>query len=120
MFEHQKILNQIEKLVERLPYKSVKIEIEVGEQILILEKQKHSKLDFFKIWRQLWDIVIITQTQAIAVWETVPCGRSARQPARNGTKYTARYLHTGWLQKICQALTMYGEGTCGSWASTVT
>lgn len=46
MFEHQKILNQIEKLVERLPYKSVKIEIEVSEQILILEKQKHSKIGF--------------------------------------------------------------------------
>ena len=46
MFEHQKIFNQIEKLVERLPYKSVRIEIEVGEQILILEKQKHSKIGF--------------------------------------------------------------------------
>lgn len=38
MFEHQKILDKIERLVEQLPYKSVKIEVELPEQTLTLTK----------------------------------------------------------------------------------
>ena len=31
MYEHQKILNKIERLVDQLPYRSVKIEVELKE-----------------------------------------------------------------------------------------
>lgn len=40
MFEHQKILDEIEQLVERLPYKSVKIEVEQQDETLVLTKDR--------------------------------------------------------------------------------
>jgi hypothetical protein len=46
MFEHAKILDKIERLVEKLPYKTVRIEIEIGEQTLQLTKDKKQKIGF--------------------------------------------------------------------------
>ena len=46
MHEHQKILNRIEKLIEQLPYKFVKIEIELKGQTLVLEKESRSRIGF--------------------------------------------------------------------------
>ena len=40
MFEQQKILNKIEHWADRLPYRSLKIEIELPNQTLVLEKSK--------------------------------------------------------------------------------
>lgn len=40
MFENQKILNKIEAWCERLPYKSLKVEIELPDQTLVLQKEK--------------------------------------------------------------------------------
>ena len=47
MFEHKKVLNQIEQLVEKLPYSSVKIEVEMrnGEQ-LVLTKDRQRPIGF--------------------------------------------------------------------------
>ena len=47
MFEHQKILDQIEQLVERLPYKSVKIEVELPGQTLALTKDRSRPIGFY-------------------------------------------------------------------------
>ena len=46
MFEHKKFLDQIERLVERLPYKSVKIEVELQEQTLVLTKDRQRPIGF--------------------------------------------------------------------------
>ena len=46
MFEHQKILDKIERLVEQLPYKSVKIEVELPEQTLTLTKERQRPIGF--------------------------------------------------------------------------
>lgn len=46
MFEHQKILDKIEKLVEQLPYKTVKIEVDLGSETLILDKERIPKMGF--------------------------------------------------------------------------
>lgn len=46
MFEHQKILDKIEQLVEKLPYKSVKIEVELPEQTLTLTKERQRSIGF--------------------------------------------------------------------------
>ena len=48
MYEHQKILNKIECLVDQLPYQSVKIEIELKDQVLILQKEKPKQCGFLK------------------------------------------------------------------------
>ena len=48
MFEFQNILSKIEKLVDQLPYRSVKIEIELKDQTLILEKEKTKPCGFIK------------------------------------------------------------------------
>lgn len=48
MFEFQNILSKIEKLVDQLPYRSVKIEIELKDQTLILEKEKTNPVGFIK------------------------------------------------------------------------
>lgn len=47
MFEHKKVLNQIEQLVEKLPYSSVRIEVELrsGEQ-LVLTKDRQRQIGF--------------------------------------------------------------------------
>ena len=48
MYEHQKILNKIERLVDQLPYKSVKIEVELKDQTLVLQKDKQKQCGFIK------------------------------------------------------------------------
>ena len=47
MFEHQKILNKIEQWVEKLPYASVKIEVEMRNgEILVLNKDRQRPIGF--------------------------------------------------------------------------
>lgn len=46
MHEHQKILSKIEKLVDQLPYQFVKIEIEMKEETLTLEKNRNRHIGF--------------------------------------------------------------------------
>lgn len=46
MFEYQEILDKIEQLVERLPYKSVKIEVELQDQTLVLTKERQHPIGF--------------------------------------------------------------------------
>lgn len=48
MYKHQKILNKIERLVDQLPYRSVKIEVELKNQTLILQKDKPAQCGFIK------------------------------------------------------------------------
>ena len=48
MYEYQKILNQIERLVDQLPYQSVKIEVELKDQTLTLQKDKPKQVGFVK------------------------------------------------------------------------
>lgn len=46
MYEYNKVLSKIEKLVDQLPYCSVKIEVELKDHILVLEKQKAKPIGF--------------------------------------------------------------------------
>ncbi len=47
MFEHQKILNKIEQWVEKLPYASVKIEVEMRNgETLVLSKDRQRPIGF--------------------------------------------------------------------------
>ena len=46
MFEQQKILNKIEAWVEKLPYRSVKIEVELANQTLVLTKDRQRQIGF--------------------------------------------------------------------------
>lgn len=46
MFEQQKILNKIEYWVEKIPYKAVRIEIEMKDQTLVLNKEKPQAIGF--------------------------------------------------------------------------
>ncbi|MDE6260677.1 MAG: hypothetical protein K2M42_07450 [Oscillospiraceae bacterium] len=46
MFEQQRVLNKIEQWVERLPYRTLKIEIELPNQTLTLEKSKERPIGF--------------------------------------------------------------------------
>lgn len=46
MFEQQKVLNKIEEWAERLPYRTLKIEIELSGQTLTLEKSKVRPIGF--------------------------------------------------------------------------
>jgi hypothetical protein len=48
MYEYQKILNKIERLVDQLPYQSVKIEVELKDQTLTLQKDKPKQVGFVK------------------------------------------------------------------------
>ena len=48
MFEFQKVLSKIERLVDQLPYRSVKIEVELDDQTLILKKEKTNPCGFIK------------------------------------------------------------------------
>lgn len=48
MNEHQKTLCKIEKLVDQLPYRYVKIEIAMKDQTLLLEKEKQSPIGFVR------------------------------------------------------------------------
>lgn len=44
MFEQQRVLNKIEQWAERLPYRTLKIEIELPNQTLTLEKSKEQPI----------------------------------------------------------------------------
>lgn len=46
MFEQKYILNKIEQWAERLPYKTLKIEVELPNQSLVLEKTRNRPVDF--------------------------------------------------------------------------
>lgn len=46
MFEQQYILNKIEQWAERLPYQSLKIEVKLSTQTLILEKSRQRPIGF--------------------------------------------------------------------------
>lgn len=46
MFEQQHILNKIEQWAERLPYKTLKIEVELPNQSLVLEKTRNRPVGF--------------------------------------------------------------------------
>lgn len=46
MFEQQKILNKIEQWADRLPYNSLKIEVELPNQTLVLVKSKQRPIGF--------------------------------------------------------------------------
>jgi hypothetical protein len=48
MYEYQKILNKIERLVDQLPYRSVKIEVEMKDQVFVLSKDKPAQCGFIK------------------------------------------------------------------------
>lgn len=48
MYEHQKILNKIERLVDQLPYRSVRIEVELKDQTLVLTKDRTNQIGFIK------------------------------------------------------------------------
>lgn len=45
MFEQQYVLNKIEQWAERLPYRTLRIEVELPGQTLTLEKSKAGPLD---------------------------------------------------------------------------
>lgn len=46
MFEQQYVLNKIEQWAERLPYRTLRIEVELPGQILTLEKSKARPIGF--------------------------------------------------------------------------
>lgn len=46
MFEQQHILNKIEHWIDKLPYKSAKVEIVMQNQTLTLEKDKQNPIGF--------------------------------------------------------------------------
>lgn len=46
MQECQKVLCKIEALAERLPYKTLRLEIEMTDETLTLEKTKHNPIGF--------------------------------------------------------------------------
>ena len=48
MQEYTKVLTKIEKLVDQLPYVSVKIEVELKDQSLVLEKTKARPIGFIQ------------------------------------------------------------------------
>lgn len=46
MFEQQHILKKIEQWADRLPYQSLKIEVELSNQTLTLEKTRQRPIGF--------------------------------------------------------------------------
>lgn len=46
MMEHKKILEKIEKLIEQLPFRYVKIEVELPRETLVLEKERQKPIGF--------------------------------------------------------------------------
>lgn len=46
MMEYKKILDKIEKLIEQLPYRYVKIEVELPRETLVLEKERQQTIGF--------------------------------------------------------------------------
>lgn len=48
MYEHHKILDKIERLVDQLPYNWAKIEIELSAETIVLEKSKQASIGFLQ------------------------------------------------------------------------
>ena len=46
MYEENQILSKIEKLVEKIPYRSVAIRIELPDKTLELQKEKRNPIGF--------------------------------------------------------------------------
>lgn len=46
MYEENLILSQIEELVDKLPYRSVKIEVELADKTLTLQKDRQRPIGF--------------------------------------------------------------------------
>ena len=46
MYEENLILSQIEELVDKLPYRSVKIEVELADKTLTLQKDQQRPIGF--------------------------------------------------------------------------
>ena len=46
MYEENRILNKIEQWVDKLPYRSVKIEVELASKTLTLQKERRQKIGF--------------------------------------------------------------------------
>ena len=46
MYEENIVLSKIEKLVDQLPYRSVKIEVELPDKTLTLQKDRHQPIGF--------------------------------------------------------------------------
>ena len=46
MYEENHVLSKIEQLVEKLPYRSVRIEVELPQQTLILTKERQRPIGF--------------------------------------------------------------------------
>ena len=47
MYEENSVLNEIERLVDQLPYRSVKIEVELPDKTLTLQKDRRQPIGFF-------------------------------------------------------------------------
>ena len=47
MYEENLILSQIEELVDKLPYRSVKIEVELVDKTLTLQKDRRWDIGFY-------------------------------------------------------------------------
>lgn len=46
MYEENRILSKIEQLVDKLPYKSVRIEVELPDKTVVLTKDRHRPIGF--------------------------------------------------------------------------
>lgn len=46
MYEENQILSQIEELVDKLPYRSVKIEVELADKTMTLQKDRRHQIGF--------------------------------------------------------------------------
>ena len=53
MFEQQHILDKIERWAEKLPYRTLKIEIELPGQTLTLEKNKVRPIGFTNMQKEV-------------------------------------------------------------------
>lgn len=48
MYEENRILSQIEELVDKLPYRSVKIKVELNDKTLTLQKDRRREIGFLQ------------------------------------------------------------------------
>lgn len=46
MYEENRILSKIEQWVDKLPYRSVKIEVEMQDKTLTLQKERRQQIGF--------------------------------------------------------------------------
>lgn len=48
MYEENSVLSEIERLVDQLPYRSVKIELELKDKTLTLQKDRRREIGFLQ------------------------------------------------------------------------